>query len=214
MLQRSSIFAREAGTVILLCTIGLWVLMTFPREQHLDTDFPAERQHVTAEAQADPAKDEAWLRAQLAAIDSAERGAHLRHSYAGRLGHAIEPAIQPLGYDWKIGIGLIGSFAAREVFVSTMAVVYGLDKDADQASTPLRERIREETRPDGTRRYDTPTVLSLMVFFALACQCLSTLAVARRESGHWGWPVFMFVYMTALAWCASFTVFQVGSLIG
>jgi len=121
--------------------------------------------------------------------------------------------IAPLGFDWQIGIGLLGSFAAREVFVSTMAIVYGVDEGARDGAS-LRENLREQRRPDGTRVYTPLVCLSLMVFFALACQCMSTVAVVKRETGGWRWPVFMVGYMTALAWLASFAVFQGGRLLG
>ncbi|MCZ6597241.1 MAG: ferrous iron transport protein B [Planctomycetota bacterium] len=208
MWQRSMVFVREAGTVILTCTVILWVLLTFPREPQLDTDYEALRVEA-----ADSLQDEA-LDERLAAIDGEQSGARLRASYGGRLGRAIEPAIEPLGFDWKIGVGIIGAFAAREVFVSTMAVVYGLEKGEDETSQALRDRIRAQRRPDGTKTYTPLVCFSLMVFFALACQCMSTLAVTKRETGTWRWPVFMFVYMTALAWVASFVVYQGGRLIG
>jgi ferrous iron transport protein B len=134
---------------------------------------------------------------------SPSQTAALEHSYAGRLGRAIEPLISPLGFDWKIGIGLIGAFAAREVFVSTMAVVYDLEDSADQESPRLRERVASQTRPNGQKLFTPAVCLSLMVFFALACQCLSTLAVVRQESRSLAWPAFLFLYMTALAWLAA-----------
>ena len=150
----------------------------------------------------------------LAALDSEESGQLLRASYGGRLGKALEPTIEPLGFDWKIGVGLIGAFAAREVFVSTMAVVYGLDEGSDETSSALRDRIRAQKWPDGSTVYTPLVCLSLMVFFALACQCMSTLAVVKRETASWRWPGFLFVYMTALAWVASFLVYQGGLLLG
>jgi ferrous iron transport protein B len=185
MWEKTSVFVKEAGTVILACTIAMWALLSFPR-------------HAVANAPADER--------QLAATQ-------LQESYGGRLGHALEPAIAPLGFDWKIGIGLIGAFAAREVFVSTMAVVYGLEGD-DESSQALRERIRSERRADGTRLFTPLTCLSLMVFFALSCQCMSTLAVVKRETRSWRWPSFLFAYMTVLAWVASFLVYQGGKLLG
>ena len=122
--------------------------------------------------------------------------------------------VEPLGFDWKIGIGLIGAFAAREVFVSTMAIAYGLTEDTAESSSTLRDRVREHRWPDGRKVFTPLVCLSLMVFFALACQCLSTLAVAKRETGGWKLPAFMFGYMTALAWIASFVLFQGGRLLG
>lgn len=207
MWERSTTFLREAGTIILACTIVLWALLSFPRLPEAGA----------AAAAASPA---AAIVASSSAPDqptpeaAAEEARALAHSYAGRLGHLIEPALAPLGFDWKIGVGLIGAFAAREVFVSTMGLVYGVGAvDADQA-TPLRERIRAETRADGAPVYRPVVGLSLMVFFALACQCMSTLAVVKRETRSWRWPAFMFGYMTALAWFASFLVYQGGRLLG
>ena len=146
--------------------------------------------------------------------DSPDPGERLRESYAGQMGRAMEPTIEPLGFDWKIGVGLIGAFAAREVFVSTMGVVYGIGDDVDEESTTLREKIRSETHADGRPVYTPLVGLSLLVFFALACQCMSTLAAVRRETASWRWPIFLFVYMTGLAWLASFAVFQGGKLLG
>ncbi len=122
--------------------------------------------------------------------------------------------IEPLGFDWKLGIGIIGAFAAREVFVSTMGVVYGIGGEVDEESQPLRDKIRADRRPDGSAVYSPLVGLSLMIFFALACQCMSTLAVVKRETKSWKWPSFLFVYMTTLAWTMSFLVYQGGRLLG
>ena len=151
----------------------------------------------------------------LAASDpaAAAEAVRLRNSWGGRLGRLIEPVIRPLGFDWKIGVGLIGAFAAREVFVSTMGVVYGVG-ETDEASVPLRERLKDERWPDGRRVYTPLVGLSLLVFFALAAQCMSTLAVVRRETGGWGWPAFLFAYMTGAAWLFSFAVYQGGLALG
>jgi len=184
MLERSMAFLKEAGTVILVCTIALWALLYFPRAG----DAPPNVDAATHQAQA------------------------LERSYGGRVGKAIEPAIEPLGFDWKIGVGLIGSFAAREVFVSTMALVYGVGETDDEA-LPLREKIRTETK-QGKPAYTPLVGMSLLVFFALACQCMSTLAVVRRETNTWRWPVFMFGYMTVLAYVCSLLVYQAGRLLG
>ncbi len=184
MWMRAKMFVTEAGTVILGCSVVLWALLYFPREAN------------------DAAPD-----ADLAAYQ-------LEHSYGGRLGRAIEPVIAPLGFDWKIGVGLVGAFAAREVFVSTMGVVYGIGADADEETLPLREKMRAERGPDGGPRYTPLTGLSLMVFFALSAQCMSTLAVVKRESRSWAWPAFLFAYMTVLAYVASFVVYQGGKLLG
>ncbi len=215
MLQKARAFLTEAGSVILVCTIVLWGLLSFPkdsaveaRKQVIATEIAALENASDVETPAAQTQLES-LRAEAGNL----AGESLRSSYAGTLGRAIEPSIEPLGFDWKIGIGLIGAFAAREVFVATMGVVYGIG-DADEESATLRDRIRAETRANGEPVYTPLVGLSLMVFFALACQCMSTLAAVRRETKSWGWVVFLFVYMTALAWAASFVVYQGGRALG
>lgn len=208
MSQRAGVFLREAGGVILVCTIGLWLLLSYPKHPELEVDYGAQR----AAAQSELAGAE--RSARLASIDAAEEGEVFRKSYGARLGHMIEPAIEPLGFDWKIGIGLIGAFAAREVFVSTMGIVYGVGGEVDAGSSTLREKIRAETYADGRPVYTPLVGLSLMVFFALACQCMSTLAAVYRETGGLRWPLFLLAYMTVLAWLTSFLVFQGGRLLG
>jgi ferrous iron transport protein B len=133
----------------------------------------------------------------------------LANSFAGRAGHLIEPVIKPLGYDWKIGIGLISSFAAREVFVNTMSVVYAVESDDDDVQ-PLRHRLAEERWPDGRPVYTPLVCLSLMVFYVFAMQCVSTLAVVRRETNSWKWPLFQLLYLTGTAYLLSLLVYQVG----
>lgn len=187
--DRAGMFLREAGTVILICTIVLWALLSFPR--------------------AEPSPDAGGK----VATAEVERARKLEQSYAGRMGKALEPVFAPLGFDWKIDVGIIGAFAAREVFVSTLGIVYAAG-DSDEDTTSLRDRIRAETRNDGRPAYTPLTGLSLMVFFALAGQCMSTLAVIWRESRNWRWAVFTFAYMTALAYGASLLVYQVGRLLG
>lgn len=148
------------------------------------------------------------------AADGTDSTAQLKQSYIGKLGHAIEPVIEPLGFDWKIGVGLASSFAAREVFVATMGVVYGVGDEEDETSVPLREQLATAKWPDG-RTVLTPLVgVSLMVFYVFACQCMSTLAVVKRETGGWRWPIFMFCYMTGIAYGASFVVYQGGLALG
>ena len=138
----------------------------------------------------------------------------ISQSFAGRMGHFIEPAIRPLGYDWKIGVGLIGSFAAREVFVGTMGIVYNVGGDVKDDTTSLRDTMRGERHPDGTPVFTPLVCIGLMIFYVLAMQCISTVAVVRRETNSWRWPLFQIAYMTGLAWFAAFAVFQVGRLLG
>lgn len=138
----------------------------------------------------------------------------IKHSFAGKLGQVIEPVIQPLGFDWKIGIGLITSFAAREVLVSTLATIYNVE-GADETSVTLREALSNERVPETGEPVYTPLVaISLMVFFALACQCMSTVAIVKRETNSWRWPFIMIAYMSILAYLGSLIVFQGGKLLG
>jgi ferrous iron transport protein B len=208
MWQRSSLFLKEAGGVILACTIGLWLLLSFPAEAPLAERYEAQR----IEAANTLSGEE--LNASVAAINNTESAAQLHSSYAGQLGQGLEPLIAPLGFDWKIGVGLIGAFAAREVFVSTMGLVYGLSEDVDEETTTLREKLRTARRENGELVYTPLVGLSLLIFIALACQCMSTLAAVRRETATYRWPLFMFTYMTGLAWLASFLTYQLGSLAG
>jgi len=122
--------------------------------------------------------------------------------------------IRPLGFDWKIGVALIASFAAREVLVSTLSIIYNTGKDADAQSEGLMQAIRDAKRDDGTKVWTPLTAVTLMVFFVLAMQCMSTVAVVRRETNSWAWTIFMVVYMTGLAYAAAFLTFQGGRLLG
>ena len=138
----------------------------------------------------------------------------IAHSYAGMMGHTIEPLIKPLGYDWKIGIGLIASFAAREVFVGTMSIVYAVESDAEEDIAPLRDTMRAEKHADGSPIFTPLVCIGLMVFYVLAMQCISTVAIVRRETNSWRWPLFQIAYMTTLAWLGAFLVYQGGRLLG
>jgi ferrous iron transport protein B len=202
MWDRTAMFLREAGTVILGCTIALWALLYFPRELPQGSpDYDA----LIAKAPTANART---------ALENEKAGTLLANSYGGRLGHAIEPGIAPMGFDWKIGVGVIGAFAAREVFISTMGVVYSVGSDVDENSPGLRDALRTAKRGDGRPLYTPLVGLCLMIFFALACQCMSTLAVVRRETGGMKWPLFLFGYMTVLAWVVTTAVYQGGRLFG
>src|SRR4029079_18927727 len=153
---------------------------------------------------------------QLVDLDNEAAGERLRQNFAGRLGRLIEPVIRPLGFDWKMGIGIISSFAAREVFVSTMSTVYNVgeaDKSAASMSD-LQKTLQAQRRPDGSIVYRPLTALTLMVFYVFALQCVSTVAIVRRETNSWKWPVFQWAYMGALAWLFAFITYQGGRLLG
>ena len=140
--------------------------------------------------------------------DSKNASEQLAHSAAGRMGKAIEPVIAPLGYDWKMGVGLVASFAAREVFVSTMSIIY-LGEDATGEGNTVREKMAKEKRADGTPAYNVRTCLSLLVFYVFAMQCLSTVAVTRRETNSWRWPIFQVGYLTGFAYIAALATYQI-----
>jgi ferrous iron transport protein B len=193
--ERATEFLRTAGTVILLCTVGLWALLAFPSSD-VGSHVPGSSTQTSS--------------VLTAANPDAKK---IENSYGARLGKALEPVIAPLGFDWQIGVGLVGAFAAREVFVSTMGLLYGMSADSED-TTPLRERMRTEKTPDGKRRYSPLVGLSLLTFFALACQCSSTLAVVRRETRSIRWPAFLFAYTVSLAWLMSFLVYQIGRALG
>lgn len=212
MWDRSMLFIRRAGTVILVINLILWVLATYPRSGEMAQEFSDRRASVAADANLDPD-----TRAnQLSELDREEAGNRLRHSFAGRLGHAIEPFIAPLGFDWKMGIGIVASFAAREVFVSTMSTVYSVGEvdDSEEGTRSLATVLQSQTRPDGSRLYTPLTGVTLMVFYVFALQCVSTVAVVRRETNSWKWPLFQLLYMTGLAWVLAFVTYQGGHWLG
>ena len=222
--ERCLVFVRDAGTVILACSIVLWALLYFPRDVPLPIDQQAEARILGDAYRAsiakvrDPKKIERAKerhKLALATLDARVEAARTHNSFAGRIGRTIEPVIEPLGYDWKIGIGLLASFAAREVFVSTMGVILAEGSEADETSRSLREKFRNERDPVTGKPKYTPLVgLSLMVFFLIALQCMSTVAAIRRETNSWRWPAFALVYTSALAWIAAFIVYQGGRLLG
>jgi ferrous iron transport protein B len=196
MLQKAKIFVVDAGKIIMLISLILWALSSFGPGNGMETVAAEyDRQMVSK-----PAEKET--------LEQQKRTAMLEKSYAGTLGKAIEPAIEPLGYDWKIGIALITSFAAREVFVGTMATLYSVGEDDSEESLRLREKMQQAKRPDGTKVYSLATGLSLMVFYVFAMQCMSTLAIVKRETGTWKWPLLQLVYMTALAYVMSLLVYH------
>ena len=196
MIERAKIFVVQAGKVIMVISLLLWVLSTYgPPEK-----MKAVTTKYATLVQQNPSQSGEYHK--LEATD------HLENSYAGMLGKAIEPVIRPLGYDWKIGIALITSFAAREVFVGTMATLYSVGDNTDENSETLRQKMNAATWPNGDKVYTLAAGLSLLVFYALAMQCMSTLAVVKRETHTWKWPVIMLVYMTGLAYVMSFITFH------
>ncbi len=196
MVEKAKIFVVDAGKVIMVISLLLWVLSTFG---------PAEKMKAVS------TKYDALVLAtplQKDILDKERKTALLQNSYAGILGSFIEPSIRPIGYDWKIGIALITSFAAREVFVGTMATLYSVGDGADENSNTLRQKMAAAKRPDGTKVYNLATGLSLLIFYVIAMQCMSTLAIVKRETKSWKWPIIQFLYMTSLAYLFSFITYQ------
>jgi ferrous iron transport protein B len=196
MYEKAKIFVTDAGKVILVISLILWGLASFGPSGRMDA---VVQQYETLSAQQN-GKLSPEQESQLASDK-------LEQSYAGLLGKIIEPVIRPLGYDWKIGIALIASFAAREVFVGTMATLYSVG-DADENSVPLRRKMANAKRTDGTPVYTLASGISLMVFYAFAMQCMSTIAIVKRETRGWKWPLIQLAYMTGLAYLAALLVYQ------
>ena len=203
--DRAKIFVKQAGTIILAISLVLWALSYYPKSSP-----PAAAVALTTQAEQLQKLGDTNQAAAL--LDTAGRLTaqnSLQNSFAGKIGHVLEPVIAPLGYDWQIGIGIISSFAAREVIVSTLAIVYGVGKDAaENNQTSLYSTLQQAKRSDGTPIFNTATCASLLVFYILAAQCLSTTAVVRRETNSWKWPLFQIFYMTGLAYLAAMVVYQ------
>ncbi len=184
--QRCQLFLRRAGTVILALSIVLWAMATFPRAT-IDRSLP----------------------------DEVQQEQQLEHSVLGQIGHAIEPVVRPLGYDWKIGVSIAASFAAREVFVSTMGTIYGVGSENEAA---LTQKLQTETDASGKRVYTPLVAIGLMVFYVFALMCISTVAVTVREAGGgalgWKWATIQFVYMLALAYVGAWIVYAGGTALG
>jgi ferrous iron transport protein B len=209
MLSRAWLFLKRAGTVILAISIILWALATFPRmERAAETAATQTTLANQASAPNSPGSS------QELTSEADQHGEQLRQSYAGRAGRFIEPVIKPLGFDWKMGVALISSFAARETLVSTLSIIYNVGAEEEAGSDSLVNAVREAKREDGTPAWTPLVALSMMVFFVLAMQCMSTVAIVRRETNSWRWPLFMIAYMTVLAYLASFLTYQGGRLLG
>ena len=196
MIEKARIFVFDAGKVIMVISMLLWALSSYGPKDKMNAIVQEYEQKITAQP------------ADAAQLNKEKKALLLENSYAGIMGRSLEPVIHPLGYDWKIGIALVTSFAAREVFVGTMATLYSVG-DADETDATLRQKMQSAVKADGTKVYSLATGLSLMIFYVLAMQCMSTLAVVKRETRSWKWPVFQLIYMTGLAYLLSFVVYQI-----
>ena len=202
MLSRAGLFVKRAGTVILAISISALGACRISSPWSTNWKYRNRPRRSGSSA------------ANLPPQNVADSGEQIRQSFAGRAGRIIEPVIAPLGFDWKMGVALIASFAAREVLVSTLSIIYNAGSGDDAKSDSLIKAVREAKRPDGKQAWTPLVALSMMVFFVLACQCMSTVAIVRRETNSWRWPLFMVGYMTVLAYIASFITYQGGRLFG
>lgn len=200
MYEKSKTFVFEAGKVIIAISIVLWVMSTYGPTGRYEA---IENKYAAIEATSTDS-------VQLASLERDKSAEKLENSYAGILGKTIEPVIKPLGYDWKIGIALITSFAAREAFVGTMATIYSVESaDGEQGELRLRDKIAASKDPEtGLPVFTFATAMSLMLFYAFAMQCMSTVAIVYRETKSWKWPVIQLVYMTAMAYVAALIAYQ------
>jgi ferrous iron transport protein B len=196
--EKVKVFVLDAGKVILSISILLWFLASFGGEQ-------AAEQRIT-----EMKTEASYLEKSPEEKASMEGSVRLEHSYIGQLGKGLEPVIAPLGYDWKIGISLITSFAAREVFVGSLATIYSVQDDGEE-NRPLIKKLKAEVRPDGKPVYSLATGLSLMVFYVFAMQCMATLAVVKRETKSWKWPILQLLFMGVLAYSSAFFTYQIFS---
>lgn len=223
MLDSGWAFLRRAGTLILAAMVLVWALLYFPRGDGQGAAYDVRIAQLEEAAKTASGAEKERLEKTIQNLSGEWR----RQSWLGRMGRALEPAVQPLGWDWRIGMAVLASFPAREVVVGTLGIIYNQGRiDADDirdaahaGETKLGKALqaatweKEEGNPRAARKvFTVPTALSLMVFFALCCQCVSTLAVIRRETNSWRWPLFTFAYMTLLAYVAALVVYQLGSL--
>jgi ferrous iron transport protein B len=202
LLGRARIFLKRAGTVIFAVAVIVWALAYYPRSEAVSQLY---------------AQQEAMLSARLSGVDldealdelgNQQAAAQLEQSFLGRAGKAVEPVFRPLGWDWKISAAVIASFPAREVVIAVLGTVYAVGDEADEAT--LTERLTSARRPDGTPVFTLPMVIGLLIFYAFCLQCAATIAVMRRETNGWRWPLFAWGYMTALGYLGALLAFQLG----
>ena len=201
MWERSILYLKKAGTLILAASILIWFITNYPANVEYSKDYDTAKGQITEQY------DEVAAKPLLAQLDQEQAGEKLALSYAGQFGHFIEPVIKPLGFDWKMGVGLVSAVAAKEVLVSTLATIYSVG-DVEEDSQSLQEALAADAA------FSPLVAFSLMVFTLIYSPCLAVLAVVRRETNSWKWPAFSFVYSTTLAWIMSFVVYQGGRLIG
>lgn len=203
-------FLVTAGTVIFASTIVVWLLAYFPRPAAISESFDSQRAAVVQAAPADSGD-------QLAALDARQSAAYLEQSYLASMGHFVQPVFEPAGFDWRMTVGVLAAFPARELVIPTLGTLYSLgevEASADDPDPRLKDALRNAKGPDGKPTMNGLIALAAMVFFALCSQCAATLAAIRRETHSWRWPIFTFTYMTVLAWLAAVAIYQIGTMLG
>lgn len=211
MWHKGQQYLKKMGNVILIASILIWALGYFPRNVDFSVDYEGERNLVKQNSML----NETEKTVKLKSINLAQEAERQEKSYIGRMGHAIEPVISPLGYDWKMGVSLLTGLAAKEIVISTMAVLYQADGDPNEDTETLKHKIIEQQHNTGTlkgQRVFTPLVsIGFMLFILIYFPCVAVIAAIRKEA-NWGWAIFTMVYTTALAWMVAFLVYQVGSM--
>ncbi len=213
VVEKGWAFVKRAGTLIFAMTVIIWALSYFPRhESAAEAPFADEIAQLEQQREGADKEEAQQIDERLAEIQNEIDGELLRNSFLGMAGHWIEPAVKPLGWDWKIGSAAIASFPAREVIISTMGVLYNLGGEEDEESEPLKETIKNAKWHESEENvFNIPVALSIMVFFALCAQCAATLAVIKRETNSWRWPIFTFTYMTILAYLGALVTYQLSA---
>jgi len=202
LLGRAKIFLKRAGTVIFAVAVVVWALAYFPRSADIQSTFDERRASVATTLSGDE------LETAIDLLDNEAAALQLEQSLLGRAGKFVQPVFAPLGWDWKISAAVIASFPAREVVVAVLGTVYAVGDEADEAT--LTGRLTAARRADGTPQYTLPMVIGLLIFYACCLQCAATIAVIRRETNSWQWPLFAWAYMTGLGYLGALLAYQLG----
>lgn len=202
LLERGRIFVKRAGTIIFTVAVVVWALVYFPRPAEMLEQYNAERVQTEASLTGDARSVE------LARIDNSEAAALIEQSYLGRAGKTVQPLFAPLGWDWKVTASVIASFPAREVVVAVLGTIYAVGDDVDETDARLLDRLRNAKNPDGTPVFTTGMAIGLMIFFAFCLQCMATVAIMRRETNGWKWPLSAWLYMTSLGYLGALLAYK------
>jgi ferrous iron transport protein B len=203
LMDRARVFLKRAGTVIFTVAVIVWALAYFPRSGEVSDQYTAAASQAQIDYSGEP------LTAKLRSLENEAAAAQLSQSFLGRAGRFIEPVFKPLGWDWRVSAAVIAGFPAREVVVAVMGTIYAVGEDADDVR--LTEKLNSARWPDGRPVFTVPMVLGLLLFYAWCLQCAATLAIIRRETNTWRWPVFAWTYMTVAGYTGALLVYQVGS---